>query len=231
MATPENARMVIWFELDGPDVVREHDHWHAQEHMFERLEIPGFIRGRRAISLAGPRKYFITYEVEALATLDSEPYRRCLNNPTPWTLRMMPHLRNVTRSLCRVAASSGGGVGSSIATVRFSPAPGAEAELQAWLGEEVIPPAAAARGLTAAQLLVSAGQARRQQTREQGLRGSNDGEADWVLIVEGYDHSAVQGFLAGPAAAASLERRGAAPGALHDAFALDFALAAHDVRS
>lgn len=231
MATPANARMVIWFELDDPGIAREHDQWHAQEHMFERLGIPGFVRGRRAVSWTGPRKYFVTYEVEALATLDSEPYRQCLNNPTPWTQRMMPRLRNVTRSLCRIAATSGGGVGSSIATVRFSPAPGAGEKLQAWIGQELIAPAAAARGLTAAQLLVSAGQARRQQTREQGLRGSNDGEADWVLVVEGYDHSAVQGFLAGPAAAASLERRGAAPGALHDAFALDFALAAHDVRS
>ena len=120
-----NARMVIWFEVSPAEVIAEHDHWHAQEHMFERLGIPGFLRGRRAITPTGPRKYFVTYEVESFETLQSDAYRKCLNNPTPWTQKMMPHVGRITRSLCRVAGSYGAGIGQALA--------GALAEQGVWM--------------------------------------------------------------------------------------------------
>jgi hypothetical protein len=224
-----SARMVVWFELDDPAIVPEHDQWHAQEHMFERLGIPGFLRGRRAVG-GTPRRYFVCYDVDALDTLDGADYRRCLNQPTPWTQRMMPHLRNVTRSLCRVTAAAGGGAARALATVRFSPAAGAADALRGALAGELLPALAAARGLTGAQVWESAARAKGQGTAEQALRGSGDGEIDWALLIEGYDPDALRAALDGSVAAA-LARGGAAPGAVVERFTLDFTLAAGDVRS
>ena len=44
MAMLGSARMVIWFEVDTPEIVPEHEDWHVHEHMYERLAIPGFLR-------------------------------------------------------------------------------------------------------------------------------------------------------------------------------------------
>ena len=55
----------------------------------------------------------VLYEVESLETLASEPYLARLNNPTPWTTRMMPQYRGMTRGLCAVLGSFGLGQGGS----------------------------------------------------------------------------------------------------------------------
>ncbi len=225
-----NARMVIWFEVSPAEVIAEHDRWHMQEHMFERLGIPGFLRGRRAITPTGPRKYFVTYEVESFETLQSEAYRKCLNNPTPWTQKMMPHVGRITRSLCRVAGSYGAGIGQAIATVRFAPAPGKEEALRTWLTRSALPALLSKPGMVGAHFLEAIKQTGQPQTNEQKLRGSNDGEADWVLILEGYDPGAVKVVLQKELDSREFARNGAAPGELRDVFALNFALGAEDVR-
>jgi hypothetical protein len=178
--------MVIWFEVDTPDIVPEHEDWHVHEHMYERLGIPGFLRGRRAATLSDPRRYFVTYEVENFDVLNSPAYHHCLNNPTPWTQKHMPHQRNIVRSLCRVGGSYGAGIGQFVATVRFAPASGKEDALRAWLNKSVLPDLPAKPGLTSAHFFVAIKQTG-PKTNEQKLRGGKDGEVDWVLLVEGYD--------------------------------------------
>lgn len=222
------ARMVIWFEVDTPDIIPEHEDWHVHEHMYERLGIPGFLRGRRAATLSDPRRYFVTYEVENFDVLNSPAYHHCLNNPTPWTQKHMPHQRNIVRSLCRVGGSYGAGIGQFVATIRFAPAPGKEDALRAWLNKSVLPDLPAKPGLTSAHFFEAIKQTG-LKTNEQMLRGGKDGEVDWVLLVEGYDAAAVNAVLAGRLAPAELAAHGAAPGAVTDVFAHHFALTAQDI--
>ena len=229
MAMLGNGRMVIWFELDSPDIDPEHQHWHAHEHMYERLGIPGFLRGRRAISLSAPRKYFVTYEVENFDVLKSAPYHKCLNNPTPWTQKMMPHQRNVVRSLCRIGGSYGSGIGQVIATIRFAPAPGKEDALRGWLNKTALPHLPAKAGMVGAHFLEAIKQTGQPPTNEQKLRGANDGEVDWVLLVEGYDAAAVNGVLQKELSADELARHGAATGAITGVYVHDLALTQQDV--
>ena len=42
-----------------------------------------------------------------LATITGGAYLERLNNPTPWSRKMMPHHRNMVRSLCRAASGLG----------------------------------------------------------------------------------------------------------------------------
>jgi hypothetical protein len=156
----------------------EWEDWHTREHMPERLGIPGFLRGTRWIAESGQPSYFVLYEAERLETLTAGTYLERLNNPTPWSLKMMPHHRNMVRSLCEVRATWGGGVPQTLATIRFSLTSG-------------MPKLPQHHGLTGAHLLQSVPMAAVPRTTEQKIRGG-DAIADWVLLVGGYDVEAIK---------------------------------------
>lgn len=164
------AAIAMWWDV-SPDVRAEWEEWHTVEHFPERLSIPGFLRGSRWVS---GESYFVLYEAAELATITSGPYVERLNNPTPWSRKMMPHHRNMVRSLCLVRASSGRGLPGAMLTVRFSSGP---ADLPG------------GKGITNAHLLEA--QPMPAVTEEQKIRGG-DATADRVLLVGGYDAAAVE---------------------------------------
>jgi hypothetical protein len=147
-----SAAMILSFDV-APDAIGEHDDWHTHEHLPERLAIPGFLRGTRWIALEGSPRYFVLYEVEALATLTSAAYLERLNQPSPWTTKMMPHYRGMTRGLCAVTASFGAGVGHSALLIRFKPAKENSQPLRGWLTTTALPPLPSRSGLGCAHLL------------------------------------------------------------------------------
>ena len=171
----------MWWDI-APEVRAEWEDWHTREHMPERLSIPGFLRGTRWIAASGQPSYFVLYEAERLETLTAGTYLERLNNPTPWSLKMMPHHRNMVRSLCEVRATWGGGVPQTLATVRFSLT-------------SAMPKLPQHHGLTGAHLLQSVPMAATPQTTEQKIRGG-DASADWVLLIGGYDSEAVKAAVA-----------------------------------
>ena len=114
------AAVAMWWDI-APQMKTEFEDWHSHEHMPERLAIPGFLRGSRWIALSGEPSYFVLYEAAKLATITRGPYVARLNKPTPWSRKLMPHHRNMVRSLCLVRASFGAGIAHAMATIRFSP--------------------------------------------------------------------------------------------------------------
>src|SRR5688572_14688652 len=180
--------VTMWWDVP-PEMKSEWEDWHSHEHMPERLGIPGFLRGTRWIALSGEPSYFVLYEAARLSTIVGGAYLERLNNPTPWSRKMMPHHRNMVRSVCRVKASFGGGVAHAVATLRFSPKRRAAAALARSLATDVMPALPQRKGLVAAHLLV-AQPPPSAQTTEQKIRGG-DSSADWVLLIGGYDDDAV----------------------------------------
>ena len=176
--------MLLSFDVE-PAAVAEHDRWHTHEHLPERLSIPGFLRGTRWIATEGGPRYMVVYEVESVETLVSEAYLARLNNPTPWTARMMPHYRGMSRGLCTVLGSFGSGQGGSAALLRFKP--GERGMVDRLIGE-VLPTIPAMPGLGSAHLLQAAREA--AMTNEQRIRGADRG-LDCAVILTGYDGSAV----------------------------------------
>jgi hypothetical protein len=169
------AAVVMWWQVPR-ELRAQWEDWHTHEHMPERLAIPGFLRGSRWRS---GNSYFVLYEVETPARLTSAAYLRRLNDPTPWSRRMMPHHRNMVRSLCRVRASFGGGLSRVMGTLRLPSSP---------RGTRLLEQLPTEKGLSGAYLLQSA--ATPPQTTEQKIRGG-DARADWVVLVGGYDAEAV----------------------------------------
>jgi len=123
------AFMAIWSNV-RPDMAREWYRWHTEEHMPERVAIPGFLAGRRydltAENLAPEapahrrlQHCFMMYEGERLKTFNSDAYLDRLNHPTHWTREMAPGFDNFSRGACELTTTSGDGYGGSLLAWRF----------------------------------------------------------------------------------------------------------------
>ena len=170
------AAVAMWWDV-APEMRAEWEDWHSSEHMPERLAIPGFLRGTRWVAESGEPSYFVLYEVTHLATITGGAYLERLNNPTPWSRKMMPQHRNMVRALCVLRAGWGGGLPHTLATIRLSK------------GLSDLPKR---KGLTGVHLLES--QPMPAATAEQKIRGG-DATADWILIVGGYDMESVKNLV------------------------------------
>ena len=187
-----SAALLLSFDV-LPEHVAEHDRWHTHEHLAERLSLPGFLRGSRWVASHGESRYMVLYEVESLDALESPAYLARLNQPSPWTARVMPHYRGMRRGLCDVLGSVGSGQAAFAAIFRFAPAAHRAEPLHRQIVREVLPRVAGAPGLLGAHLLRGARIA--SATEEQRIRGT-DGAVATALIVAGYDAGAVAAWVA-----------------------------------
>jgi hypothetical protein len=218
------AAMLLTFDL-APEAEQEHDDWHTHEHLPERLAIPGFLRGSRWLAARGAPRTMVLYEVRSLETLVSPAYLQRLNAPTPWTQKLMPSYRGMTRGLCAVVASLGAGLGRHALLIRFDADAGARPALTRWLAEVVMPPLPSQPGVAGAHLL-EAGMAA-PMTREQSIRGADRG-LGMALLVTGYRLAGLEAVAQPLWGAAGLQAHGAA--AASSAFyEIDATLAAQEL--
>ncbi len=218
-----SAAMLLSFDV-VEKAIAEHDQWHTQEHLPERLSIPGFVRGTRWVALSGQPRYFVMYEVAQLATLTSAAYLERLNHPSAWTKKIMPHYRGMTRGFCLVTGSFGFGFGHAGLLLRFKPAAGTESSLRDWLLQDLasLP---SRPGIGSVHLFEGA--VTPTMTNEQRIRGADAG-FDWALFVTGYSENAVAQLLQADLVDAKLEQHGAA-GVLAAIYRMDYALTEREV--
>ncbi|KAF8180902.1 hypothetical protein K438DRAFT_1938093 [Mycena galopus ATCC 62051] len=94
--------LIIWGSISPTEVDEPtFNDWWTNEHLPERLALPGFLRCRRfvdpATSTAPESKYLVWYEVDDPKALVSPQYMEKLDNPTPRTARFMPLLATLQR--------------------------------------------------------------------------------------------------------------------------------------
>jgi hypothetical protein len=199
--------LVIWHDI-AAGCESDYNEWHSKEHMLERVRVPGFRRGHRYQARSGSPAYLNLYEVEALATLTSQPYLERLNHPTPWSRKALGYIRNNNRTLCRVVASVGNGICADLLTIQLAAAPGRSDALQRWLAETM--PALVERpGVLGAHYLEGDLAASRTETEEKRLRAGEDAIADRVVLVGGYDAEALAEVRRTVLAPAALVAQGA----------------------
>jgi hypothetical protein len=154
--------------------------------MPERVDIPGFLRGRRYVSIKGAPEYFNLYEVDSPQALAGREYLARLNAPTPWTVATVKHFRNVARSLCEVAATFGEGQGGLIATFRYD-VDDARAEAHyARMVRHALPALAGQPGVAGCHLLVADEAASAVETAEKKVRAEKNVVPRWIVLVEGW---------------------------------------------
>jgi hypothetical protein len=184
------AFVAIWHDV-APEGRANYYEWHNREHMAERVGIPGFRRGRRYITERGAPEYFNLYEVDALEVLTGQDYLARLNNPTSWTRRTVPDIRNVSRSLCRVDASVGCAQGGAMMTWRLEGIEGQEEVLRRYLRES-LPVVFDRPGVLGAHFGTADRSRSEIMTEERRARGTLTLVPGWVILVEGISAAAVE---------------------------------------
>src|SRR5919204_2830500 len=82
--------LMVWADVPA-DKEKDFNRWYNEEHLAERLAIPGFLAGARYEAVKGAPKHLAYYELESPEVLQSEAYRRVIANPTPATKRFGPN--------------------------------------------------------------------------------------------------------------------------------------------
>lgn len=120
MSEPQGF-LAIWSDVSDSNRT-DYLHWLTREHVEERLAVPGFetarvFRARRE----DVNRYLILYELRDAGVLGSAPYLARLNNPTPWSNRIMGKLTNFKRGGGRVQFQIGSGHGGFLAPIILQP--------------------------------------------------------------------------------------------------------------
>ena len=186
-----NGILAVWSDIE-PTAEADYNAWYDREHMFERLEVPGFHRARHYITVVGAPRYFTYFITDNAAVMASPAYLAQANHPSPWTRRILPHFRNTNRTVCQVERRMGRGYGAASLTVRLGALNGHQEDLAAWLGEIQLPVLVQQPGLIGAQLWRADPEATLLAVEDRALRPEPDQVAEWVIFVEGARIECVQ---------------------------------------
>jgi hypothetical protein len=168
---------------------RDYEAWYQQDHVPDRLSIPGFLYARRYRRLNGPRAEFLTfYETATPQVLCSAPYLKRLAEPTDWTAHTMAYFRTMSRSICRVALDEGqAGAGGLLALVAHQAAPAVTVDAQ--LATALVQPGVTRVRLWRTDPSVTV------PSPEEKLRPGGDGSFGTIIVVEGTNAEMIQASL------------------------------------
>ena len=139
--------LMVWCEVPA-DKEADFNRWYNEEHLAERLAVPGFLSAARYEAVKGGPKHLAVYEVENAAVLESAAYKKVQANPTPWTKRCSPDvigttfIRNIytmihPKALSPVVASAG--MAPALQLGRMDVPPDVDAEFNEWYNGTYVP--------------------------------------------------------------------------------------------
>ena len=81
--------LMVWADVPS-DKEKEFNRWYNEEHLAERLSVPGFLSAARYEAVKGGPKHLAVYELESTAVLQSDAYKKLVAQPSEWTKRAGP---------------------------------------------------------------------------------------------------------------------------------------------
>jgi hypothetical protein len=214
--------LAIWNGID-PEAESEFVRWHVEEHIPERVGLPGFLRGRRYVAIDGSPKFFNFYETNASSDLSSPIYRARLDAPTDWTKSVVKFFRDTSRTICDVSMTLGCGGGAYIETLRLDTRLKAE-EFKDLLATQILLPAAQTAGVVGVHLLEGQSSPSGGATAENQLRSAPDEVAPWVVLIETVEPDTIRALREGVLHETSLRSSGVEDGIKRGMYALQFSL-------
>jgi len=172
--------LAIWCEIGQDDLVDYHN-WQTQEHIADRIYSPGFLGVRLFAAVDHPCAHFFLYATESAAVMSSPPYRHILDNPSPWTKRLMPKFGPFDRAVGEKLVKIGRGFGSHVMASRVTSdgrpldAAAAKAALRTFIN---LPDTMGVRLLATDR--TTTGIASQEKTMRSGV----EGDFDYLLVVE-----------------------------------------------
>ena len=90
MTAKKGNGLLLVFSDVAPENDDEYNRWYNDEHIPERLSIPGVLDAARYEAVQGGPKYLACYELDSHETWYSEDWQKWLTDPTEWSQRMSP---------------------------------------------------------------------------------------------------------------------------------------------
>ncbi len=184
------ALLAIWANV-APGHREEYQRWHNCEHTTDRVLCPGFRVCRRLQAVDGEKDpdFLVVYEAQDQEAFRSAPYLHQLNHPSPWSLRLLPCIKDVQRAVYRLEASFGNAPpveASYIRAVRLNPPDeaGAEEEVARWYREEHLPRLGAVEGVIRGRLFRNAEEITNIRTEEMKIQGTAPGGRTFLAYYE-----------------------------------------------
>jgi len=141
MTVQAHGLLAVWTDIPAA-VEDDFNRWYNEEHLAERLAIPGFLTARRYVSLEGTPKYIALYDTVDAQVLQSDAYLKVSNNPTPWTQRVRPQFSNFIRNEYELILTLGtipAPTAPYIMMARLETAPEHDAEFNDWYNTDHLP--------------------------------------------------------------------------------------------
>ena len=110
--------LAIWCEIGAEDL-SDYRAWITKEHIADRTFLPGWNGARFCVDVTNERAHFFLYATENKDVFSAQPYLNVLNNPSPWTNRIMPKFGPFDRALGEQLFKLGNGFGSYMLVSRI----------------------------------------------------------------------------------------------------------------
>jgi hypothetical protein len=98
-APDEAAALLIVAMNVAPEAEAEFNQWYNTEHIPALGSVPGTLSARRYCGIGAPQRYVAVYHFASPDVTATSAWNVAAN--TPWSERMRPHFRNLTRFDCR----------------------------------------------------------------------------------------------------------------------------------
>jgi hypothetical protein len=108
--------LFVWTDVDEA-FEDDFNRWYDQEHIEERVRIPGVLSGTRYRNRGPGRRYLGLYRTEVLEVFDSAAYRQAFASQTSWSETNLSRMRHPMRRVCAVENETGFGTGAWLAVL------------------------------------------------------------------------------------------------------------------
>ena len=143
-----SALLMVWTEVPA-DKEDDYNAWYNEEHIAERLAIPGFLSAARYESSSpGAPKHLAMYELENIDVMTSDEYLSVRANPTEWTRRCSPdviattYIRNTYDQIFPAdveESTAQSGMAPALQIGRMTVPPELDAEWNDWYNSVYVP--------------------------------------------------------------------------------------------
>lgn len=152
-----NGLLAVWTDI-APEMESEFNEWYNTEHIPQLLGVPGFLSGRRYLSVEGEPKYLALYELADENVLKSDAFLKVREVPTEWTKKVRPYFRNTAIGVYRQIFSHGTPPEKDadfVLAVRLNIPPEEESEFNEWYNVDHVPALVGVPGVFCARRYVA----------------------------------------------------------------------------
>ena len=223
MAGEFKAVSVMWTEI-SEEVEHDLNEWYDREHVKNRVDIPGYLWGKRYRAVHGGPAYMAVYATEGPHVQAGDEFLKVVASPTVGETEFNPHFFNSIRMMCDVTASVGDAEGGFAGFLTVTPREGVADALRSYIVDTALPGLLAHHGIMAAHLWE-----RNDETTAMASRGFPEGNLpksmmvpDWMLAYEGTSLEDVMAAKTALLPESALRSRGAHPDLLFAAMQLTY---------